>query len=85
MARDEEMIVPLPNTFARAPVTTHIRSTLLVSSLGAITRHGFRDAYVKLVPPERLTTIETAVAGMWCWRRSETDPFAGQKLTHPAS
>lgn len=65
VARDEEMIVPLPNTFARAPVSTHIRSTLLVSSLGAITRHGFRDAYVKLVPPQRLTAIETAIAGMW--------------------
>jgi hypothetical protein len=61
----EEVLVPYPATLAGEPVATHIRGTLLAASMQTLRKHGHFERYARELPPEHLTTIASAVAGMW--------------------
>jgi hypothetical protein len=61
----EEIVVALPATRDRIPVCTHVRSTLISSSILALKRHGVFARYESHLPPERRDAILYAVAGQW--------------------
>jgi hypothetical protein len=61
----EHVIVPFPDTLAAEPTATHCRSTLLISSMQAVKRHGHYDRYVRAIDPRRLDSILSSAAGVW--------------------
>ena len=62
---EPEILVPFPETLPQAPETTHLRSTLLVTSLAALRRRALLEPYERHTGAERFAAITTAVAGMW--------------------
>jgi hypothetical protein len=60
-----EVILPYPSTLEAHPVATLCRSTLLITSLQAIKRHGYYDRYTQALPPRQLDTILSSAAGVW--------------------
>jgi hypothetical protein len=61
----EEVIVPYPDTLEKEPNATYCRSTLLITSMQALRRHGYYDRYVAAIAPRHLETILSSVAGVW--------------------
>jgi hypothetical protein len=44
---------------------THVRGSLLLSSMLSLTERGFRDAYLRELPPQLQSVIPSVVAGEW--------------------
>jgi hypothetical protein len=62
----EEIIVPLRvDTAGVVSPVTHVRSTLLASSVLAIREHGYMDRYLEKLPTELHATVLHSVAGSW--------------------
>jgi hypothetical protein len=62
----EHVLVPYPDTLEREPTATHCRSTLLVTSIQALKRHGHYDRYVRAISPRHLQEIvSSSGAGVW--------------------
>jgi hypothetical protein len=59
---EPEIIMPLPAQFAACK---NVRSTLLVSSYGAIRDAGYSKQYLLALPQKHHATILEAVAGVW--------------------
>ena len=60
-----EALVALPCAPDRVPVATHIRSTVLASSLAAIESLGLRESYLRGLPPEHHDAVTSLVVGEW--------------------
>jgi hypothetical protein len=63
--RDYETVVPLREPLTSLTVVTHVRSTLLVSSLGTIKEAGFFDRYSDRLAPEARKEMGGLLAGAW--------------------
>jgi hypothetical protein len=61
----EETVVPLPAPLESIGLATHLRSTLVASSLESLRRRGRLDQYRTLVVPEHREAIFDIVAGLW--------------------
>jgi len=61
----EEPFLPFAVPRARVPVCTHIRSTLIGSSILALKRHEVLGRYLRHLAPEHHDTILYGVAGQW--------------------
>jgi len=59
----QKVIVPFPR--GRGEVATHVRSTLVLSSLQSLKSHELFDRYAEKVDPETRESIVTGVAGVW--------------------
>jgi len=57
--------VPYPPTLTTAPVATHCRSTLLVTSQTALKRHSRYEAYAGTLASKHAEAIKSSAAGMW--------------------
>ena len=62
---DAEALVELPCAPEQVPLATAIRSTALVSSLGALVALGLGDAYFERLAPLHRATMRELVAGNW--------------------
>ena len=60
-----EAIVPFPCARADVPTATHIRSTVIASSLSALKERGHYDAYLAQLGPAHRDEILASVAGVW--------------------
>jgi hypothetical protein len=60
-----EVVLALPCAEARVPLATHIRGTVLASSLAAIESMGLRDAYFDALPKPRHDAMRSIVVGEW--------------------
>jgi hypothetical protein len=58
----EEVLMALPSSVA--PLSA-VRSTLLLSSLAAMTERGYDGSYFAALPPEHHETVRSAVVGAW--------------------
>ena len=61
----EEVFVDFPVHRDQVPPCTHVRSTLIGSSILALRKHGLFDRYAANLPPEHRNEILYAVAGYW--------------------
>lgn len=59
-----EAFVPFEHP-GRPPAATHVRSTLIVSSIQALRGHGHFDAYVARLPEQHRAEILSLIAGTW--------------------
>ena len=48
-----------------APTATHVRSTLIVSSMQAFRARGLADAYAAQLPPDSQAELMSLIAGTW--------------------
>jgi hypothetical protein len=62
---DAEALVALPCSPEQVPLATAIRSTTLVSSLGAVQALGLGDVYFEHLPPSHHGAMRELVAGHW--------------------
>jgi hypothetical protein len=60
-----EVIVPFVPDRARAPIATHIRSTMITSSVASLRGRGLFDAYRANLEPLLRDEIPSTVAGFW--------------------
>jgi hypothetical protein len=60
-----DSFVPLAAPPAKLGVCTHVRSTLIATSIQSLRTHGFLDRYTKLLHGAHRETLLTAVAGSW--------------------
>ena len=65
MSSREDVLVPFPVSLGREPTATHCRGTLVVASQTTLKKRGHYDRYLKLMTPEHITAIASAVAQMW--------------------
>jgi hypothetical protein len=63
--RTGEVVLALPGPPETLGVATHIRTTLLVSSLQSLRKRGSFDDYMRLLPQEHHMTITSMIAGQW--------------------
>jgi hypothetical protein len=61
----EEIVSPFPPALSAAPLTTACRSTLLLTSIGALEARGLYEDYTRQISAEDRAAITSAVAGMW--------------------
>jgi hypothetical protein len=61
----EEIIVPFPCAREKIVPPTHVRSTLVASSLRALRERRLFDAYTAALDPEWKNAILESVAGVW--------------------
>jgi hypothetical protein len=61
----EDVFLPFAIPRERVPVSTHIRSTWVGSSLQAVRERGLLDRYLALLPEEHRAPILDTVAGVW--------------------
>jgi hypothetical protein len=61
----EEVLVPFDGPRATIALATHVRSTLLCSSLGALRARKLQDAYFAALPRDHHDTIVALVPGLW--------------------
>lgn len=59
----EEVIVPFDE--GKDHLATHLRSTLLTTSLQSLRAHGYYDRYAALLPAQDRDAVLTSVAGVW--------------------
>ena len=64
-AGQDEVFEPFPVPRGQLHLPTHVRSTLLASSLRALREHGFFDDYLAHLDPRWRETILDSVAGVW--------------------
>jgi hypothetical protein len=62
---DESVVVALPMPRERIAAPTHLRSTLIASSLRAIRSRGLEGAYLKSIDPLWKDMLLESVAGVW--------------------
>jgi hypothetical protein len=60
-----EILVPFETTHGRHPEATHVRSTLIVSSMQALRARGLLDAYVSHLDPVHRDDLLSLIAGTW--------------------
>ncbi len=60
-----ETVVPLRTTSGKVAPVTHIRSTLVASSVQTLRARGLFDEYLGKLPKEMHATVLDAVAGSW--------------------
>jgi hypothetical protein len=60
-----EVFVPFETPKGRVPEATHVRSTLIVSSIQALRGQGQFDAYVALLPSPERDELLSLIAGTW--------------------
>ena len=60
-----EVLVPFPFARARVPMATHIRSTMITSSLSTLKALGLFDAYVANLTQVHRDVLPMTVAGFW--------------------
>jgi hypothetical protein len=60
-----EVIAPFSHDRARVPPVTHIRSTLIASSVDALRSRGLFDAYRSHLDPAHRQELPDTVAGFW--------------------
>lgn len=66
MASDsDEIIMPFPAPVERLGQSTHLRSTLLASSIQSLRARGLYERYRELLPSELREEITSSVAGEW--------------------
>jgi hypothetical protein len=63
--REYEAVVPLTEPLTSLTVVTHVRSTLLVSSIGTIKEAGFLERYNERLLPEIRKEMSALLAGAW--------------------
>ena len=61
----DEVVVAFRGDPSRIAPATHIRSTLITSSLNAVRRRGYMPTYEALVPPIHKERLLSCVAGVW--------------------
>jgi hypothetical protein len=61
----DELVLSLPAPRATLPTATHVRSTLLLSSLQSLRSRGLFERYASGVDPIHRPAILDAVAGVW--------------------
>lgn len=61
----EEIMLPFPAPIEQLGVATHVRSTLLASSMASLRRHGLYERYVELLAPDQRDDVLSSVAGQW--------------------
>jgi hypothetical protein len=61
----EETVLAFPGPLESLGLTTHLRSTLVASSLESLRRRNLMDRYGELVVPEHKEAILSTVAGLW--------------------
>jgi hypothetical protein len=64
-ATEEELIVPFPCAREKIVPPTHVRSTLVASSLRALRERGLFDSYAVALDAEWKETVLGTVAGLW--------------------
>lgn len=65
-ARREQVVVALRvNATGKVTPVSHVRSTLLASSILALRERGYIDRYLENLPPELHSTMLAVVAGSW--------------------
>ncbi|MGO8994793.1 MAG: hypothetical protein ACLQVI_15865 [Polyangiaceae bacterium] len=64
-ANQGEVIVPFVPDRAHAPMATHIRSTMLTSSVASLRARGLFDAYRANLDPADRDELPATVAGFW--------------------
>jgi hypothetical protein len=60
-----EVLVPFEPSRALAPIATHIRSTMITSSVASLRARGLFEEYRSHLPPELRDEIPATVAGSW--------------------
>lgn len=65
MPRTEEVIIGLDAARDRGGLATHVRSTLLLSSVQSLRARGLFDRYVTHLDPAVRDALLTSVAGVW--------------------
>jgi hypothetical protein len=61
----EDVVVPLRGSLATMPPITHVRSTLIASSLLSLRERGHINAYLQRLPREHHDAVLHSVAGVW--------------------
>jgi hypothetical protein len=61
----EEILVPLRAAEHLLGIATHVRTTLIVSSLQSLRRRERIDDYLALLPAERHAAVQSMIAGQW--------------------
>jgi hypothetical protein len=61
----EEIIVPFRTAEHLLGIATHVRTTLLVSSLQSLRRRDRMDEYLEHLPAERHAAMQSMIAGQW--------------------
>jgi hypothetical protein len=61
----EEILVPLRAADHLLGIATHVRTTLIVSSLQSLRRRERFDDYLALLPAERHAAVQSMIAGQW--------------------
>ncbi len=62
---EEETILPFPAPVEQLGLATHLRSTLVASSIESLRRRGLLDRYRATIAPEHREALLTTVAGLW--------------------
>jgi hypothetical protein len=60
-----EIVAPFPAPEHKLGHATEIRTTLLVSSLQSLRRHGHQERYLGMLPREHHDTVLSMIAGQW--------------------
>jgi hypothetical protein len=60
-----EVFVPSANPAGRMPLATHVRSTLIVSSLQTLRSRGLLDRYLALLEEKHREELLSLIAGTW--------------------
>ena len=60
-----EVFVPYESSAGRVPLATHVRSTLIVSSLQTLRNRGLFERYLTHVDPPRRDELVHLIAGTW--------------------
>lgn len=60
-----EVYVPYENKSGRIPPATHVRSTLIVSSIQTLRSRNMLERYLDLVEPSRRDELLSLIAGTW--------------------
>jgi hypothetical protein len=63
LARDEKVLVPLPRQ--RSAIATHVRSTLLLSSVQSLRSQGLFERFSSHIEPKLRDVIVMSAAGVW--------------------
>jgi len=60
-----EVVVPYESSAGRVPLATHVRSTLIVSSLQTLRSRGLLERYLTLVEAPKRDELLALIAGTW--------------------
>jgi hypothetical protein len=61
----EEVVVPLPGPISRIAIATHVRSTLLCTSIKALRDRGLFERYLRALDPKHHDMVLSLTAGLW--------------------